>query len=142
VTTVSSVEQHCKTALRIQSKSISSESLDRRIRNAFGFGSNTLTLIWNIMVSEEKLPVDCLCKHLLWALSYVKSYNTYDMYLTLYSVSKNTFCTWVWKVLDALSSLENVVSSVSSVIVLYRSTNHVLVPGYSVLYGTLAGSVI
>ena len=68
----------------------------------FGVSPQVCAVIFNII----SFPDDICLVHLLWALSFLKSYATEAVLIGMTggSVSRNTYRRKVWQVLDCLSS--------------------------------------
>jgi hypothetical protein len=99
-----------KTQLHIHNKSFGNTTLERRIRAAYGFSPYTIQRIWSYLLRYGEIPHGGHPKHMLWMLSFLKSYNTYDVYATWYGCTQLTFRKWVWKFLHAIASITSIVS--------------------------------
>jgi hypothetical protein len=79
----------------------------RQVRATFGVDVETTTIVWNKIVEKnDNLPVFFKVKHLLWFLSYCKSYLQYENYTSQYNCAKTTFRSWVMFVSEKLKELD------------------------------------
>jgi hypothetical protein len=74
----------------------SNEIIIRHVRATFGIDVETTAYLRNLMVStNDDLPNNFKVKHLLWFLSYCKTYLQYENYTSQYNCAKTTFRSWV-----------------------------------------------
>ena len=80
---------------------------DRDFRESFGCGPFVALTAWNLLCSHGLLPPNGTIEHLLWTLSFLKSYGK--------TLAHKAFCggqdaqtirKWVWLFIEALSDLE------------------------------------
>ena len=69
----------------------SQELFDRRLKAVFALTLPTITEVWNRLSDSDLLPNQSKVEHLLWTLSFFKSYDTLDVYCCRYKTSKSTF---------------------------------------------------
>jgi hypothetical protein len=101
----------CMAQLRIADRHYCNETLIRRIRAAFGFDPYILSKVWSYFVTTGNLPIRGEPKHLLWMLSFLKSYCSYDIYASWYGCTQATFRKWVWKFVHAVATITSIVST-------------------------------
>jgi hypothetical protein len=94
--------------MNMQSSKIKcNEMIVRNVRATFGLDVDTTTYLWNLVVASfTDLPDNFKLIHLLWFLSYCKSYLQYESYTTKYNCNKSTFRSWVMYVGKKLNELE------------------------------------
>jgi hypothetical protein len=94
--------------MNMQDRKIScNEMIVRHVRANFGLDVETTTYLWNLLVATfTDLPDNFKLKHLLWFLSYCKSYLQYESYTSKYKCAKSTFRSWVMYVSQKLNDLE------------------------------------
>lgn len=78
----------------------------RRFKGSFGCSPKVAAALWNRLDKKELLPADCLLKHLLWGLLFLKNYNVEDSQAPFLPADEKTYSKWVWIVLDALAELD------------------------------------
>ena len=88
----------------------SRETEDRRFRSTFGCSSTVTAFFFNEYLEHHDewkfQPI-----HLLWALCFMKTYLTYDVLCNWLSVGcHKTLKKWVWRVIDILQAINNLVS--------------------------------
>ena len=84
----------------------STEIFDRRMKSMFGLIATTVTEVWNGLIRSGFLPERTKIDHLLWTLSFFKSYDTLDVYCCRYKVAKTTFWKWVKNITYAVYQLK------------------------------------
>ena len=78
----------------------SRELTEREFKAFFGKNAATVALIWATFVQPAKSkPV-----HLLWALMYMKLYNSWDVMSIMAGASKPTFMKWVWAWVQSMAN--------------------------------------
>ena len=81
-------------------------SLDR-FSAIFGCSPTVAAALWNRLDAKGLLPSDCLVKHLLWGMSFLKLYNVQRVQApVICGADEKTFRKWVWLMLDALSECD------------------------------------
>lgn len=104
--------QEMKHLLRIDlDRRLGVAGIQTRIASVFGFQSKTVTRTWNELVNGNLLPKNSTVRHMLYFLAYMKSYCNYSVYMTMFSISKQTMNTWVWKFAKAIASMYHIVST-------------------------------
>ena len=77
-----------------------------RFAAAFGCSPKVVASLWNRLEKKNLLPDDALCKHLLWALFFLKLYIVEKAAAPLCGAAEKTFSKWIWIILDALAELD------------------------------------
>ena len=88
----------------------STQILDRRFRAFFGISSRTCARVWKLLVANADEDEDknvARPVHLLWALFFMKVYNTRSVNGSIANCDEKTFVKWTWVVLEGLSDLCN-----------------------------------
>jgi hypothetical protein len=83
----------------------SPEMLDRRFRTAFGTSIVVVVKLWNRMENQNLVPPKSQVKHILWMLSFLKTYLPEEEYRRAFRTSEKTFRKWVWLWLEACADL-------------------------------------
>ena len=78
----------------------------RIFSSMFGIQPSVCVLIWNELVTEEHVGSDHKFVYLLWAMNFLKLYNTVYVLACKVGVSTNTYMKWVWKSIESLCKLE------------------------------------
>jgi hypothetical protein len=78
----------------------------RKFVAVVGARPNVVCCLWNMLVQQNLVPEHVYLKHLLWALSLVKLYQTDYFYSIYYGVHPDTFRKWAWLVLFAIEKLK------------------------------------
>ena len=86
--------------------------VERNFRALFGVSTNTCYLIWRKCKFDPALKIKPT--HLLWALYFLKTYDTVAVMATRMRVSKRTLSKWIWIVLGVMRERVHRVVSVSS----------------------------
>ncbi len=73
----------------------------RKFKAHFGVSSRICEILWN----RINRPRHILPKHLLWALLFLKSYNTENIMSTILKHDEKTIRLYVWTVIDLLADL-------------------------------------
>jgi hypothetical protein len=89
----------------------SSVQIQRHFRNNFGVTAATVVTLWTKLNDMCEIPTNARIKHLLWMLSYFKTYGEYEQYCNWYKCAASTFRSWVWYFAKMVSEL-HVVSKV------------------------------
>jgi hypothetical protein len=74
---------------------------NRKFKAHFGVSARICRILWN----RINPPHGILPKHLLWALLFLKSYNTEHMMSTILKHDEKTIRLHVWTVIDLLADL-------------------------------------
>ena len=82
---------------------------NRSYRAKFGCSPLVCTDLWERL--KNKRPRGAQAKHLLWALLFLKTYNTEDNLSELIGTTSKTFRKWTWLMLKAIHKLKNSVVS-------------------------------
>jgi hypothetical protein len=89
-----------------RTRQLSYVRINRIFRTCFGCSILVVTICWNLMVEHGKIPSKGVPKHLFWALSLLKSYDTETFYSVWFNIDPYTFRKWAWAFIGAISSLE------------------------------------
>jgi DDE superfamily endonuclease len=74
-------------------------------KSHFGVTFSTLRMIWWHIAKYynlHKLDYSLLPKHLLWALHFMKSYETWNVLTTYCRADKKTIQLWVWRIIELI----------------------------------------
>lgn len=74
----------------------------RVFKTFYGVSPNVCASIWSMITDK---PQGCEQKHLLWALLFLKRYNTESINAAIVGVSEKTFREWTWQIIDLLAAL-------------------------------------
>lgn len=85
------------------SHGISGLIFDRRFRHLFGVTPHVVSEVWNRM--KHNLPRRSNCKHLLWALLFLKCYGSEHVHCALVGADEKTFRKWSWIFVKKISEL-------------------------------------
>lgn len=98
----------------------SEATMDGRFLALFGVSAVVCALVWMHLCQEELLPDDCTATYLLWALMFLKTNDIEKNICGIAgSVNENTFCKWMWIVLDGIELLEFTVITLCSTLSCY-----------------------
>src|SRR5690242_2868765 len=78
---------------------------DRSFRAHFGMSVAVCRQIWLLLEESDCLPEKCVATFLLWALYFLKTYNTEDVASARFNCTPKTYRKWVWKVLHCIYNL-------------------------------------
>jgi hypothetical protein len=92
--------------LGLTGSQLSRRKVQRVFRTCFGCSILVVTVCWNLLVERGTVPEKGVPKHLFWALSLLKCYETESFYSTWFHVDPGTFRKWAWAFIGAISSLE------------------------------------
>lgn len=85
---------------------------ERRFRAFFGTSPRVCARLWYLLLTcghyESEKPV-----HILWALMFLRLYETEHVNASLAQVDEKTFRKWTWKVISKLSRLNLVCSHIN-----------------------------
>lgn len=102
-------EQLAGGMMRNLATTVSEETRVRRFRAFFGTTPIICSMLWSLCVTsfiaQRVMPV-----HLLWALLFLKQYNTEEVNATITGTDEKTFRKWSWLVISILADLDGVVS--------------------------------
>lgn len=76
----------------------------RRFKSFFGVSPNICGISWQLIKSE--LPSSYQEKHLLWALLFLKCYNTESVNHSICDCDEKTFRNKVWTVIEKLAFMK------------------------------------
>ena len=84
-------------------------SLKRRFAGMFGCLPHICAIMFEYLrqMNEIQWPLSLGIepKHLLWALLFLKRYNTEEINLSIVGCDEKTFRKWTWKVIEGLSKM-------------------------------------
>lgn len=84
-----------------------SETVGHRIFKCFyGVSPNVCSAVWRMF---QNTPPNAEPKHLLWALLFLKRYNTEHINAAIVGTSEKTFREWAWELIDMLAELSVVI---------------------------------
>jgi hypothetical protein len=86
------------------SANISIKTKERRFKEFFGINAEICAKLWTLclpLLPESASPV-----HLLWALYFLKQYNTEGVSASFANCDEKTFRKWCWIMIDILAMLE------------------------------------
>lgn len=87
----------------------------RHFRAHFGIAPSTCALLWKAVSHNHYiLPPKGQPEHLLWALLYLKLYDSDEVLADLVGVDVKTFCKWSWSFVLAIAKLKPQVVSILS----------------------------
>lgn len=98
----------CATSCLALKTNPTDSALTRKSKANFGVSTAMIKFIWNCLVKDELLPNGAQVHHLLWTLAFLKTYETEQVYSSRFRTSEKTFRTWVWKLILAISRLNQV----------------------------------
>lgn len=76
----------------------------RRFRSFFGVSPLVASACWDLL--EGKIPTGAKPVHLLWALCFLKKYDTESGNRGIMHVDEKTYRKWVWILVELLSELD------------------------------------
>lgn len=80
----------------------------RRFQAMFGVSSLVCSVVWSMI--KDKLPDGATPSHLMWALLFLKCYNTEEVNRTILKADEKTMRKWVWIFVDRISRLRVVIN--------------------------------
>jgi len=83
---------------------------DHRFAGAFGMDPNRCATIWNMLETCGMKKKGRHPKHLMWMLMWLRVYATEEILHALSGCHENTVRKWVWIYVEAVASMEHVVS--------------------------------
>ncbi len=84
----------------------------RRYHSWFGTDPRICFIIWTALVDIGWIKRSTIKRHhILWALWFLKTYNTLEVHSTQLNVDEKSFQKWVWIVLEGVSKLDKVIAS-------------------------------
>lgn len=84
----------------------------RSFKARFGCSPDVCSVLWEMMSIRRTKPRNMTPKHLLWALLFMKTYNSETMLSGLLDVERKTFRKWIWLVIRQIQRLKRKVVSV------------------------------
>ena len=103
-----------------------SKSLD--FREQFGCALIVVHMVWSLLESRKLIQKEGRIHHLLWALSFMKTYDKENTMCNLiYIRDSKTFRKWAWLFIDSIAELESSVVSIFFLII-WRSNIHFILP--------------
>lgn len=91
------------------STNVSMDTKEKRFKAVFGVKHDICVRLWTLCL--PLLPEGVRPVHLLWALYFLKQYNTECVNAAFANCDEKTFRTWCWVVIDVLAGLELVSSN-------------------------------
>lgn len=79
----------------------------RRFVSLFGVSHNICSIIWRYI--EPNLPNGSTPSHLLWALLFLKNYNTEEANRAIIKSDEKTIRKWIWVMIDAICRMRVVI---------------------------------
>lgn len=95
---------------RHKNRNIASSTLDKRFHSYFGVDIDLCVTLWNWI--DDDLPKSAFYYHLLWALLFLKTYDSFAVLAGAVGCDEKTFQKWIWIVIEALSDCECEIVSV------------------------------
>lgn len=80
--------------------------MNRKMKATYGVSINMIVIIWNRLIADNLMPRGASLKHLFWALSFLKTYETEHFYSVAFRTLEKTFRGWMWKIVLSLARLE------------------------------------
>jgi hypothetical protein len=87
------------------------KKLQNKFVGSFGVSCDVVSHIWEYLVAYEKLDKNKRPKHLLWALFFMKTYETEAVLTQIFGATEKTIRTHVWETITAISNLYDIVVS-------------------------------
>lgn len=81
----------------------------RRIKAIYGVSPSIMKIIWNNLYNSSSLPHNSNPEYLLYALRFLKTYDTEDVSSSAEKCHEQTFRNWSWVFVELLSDM-NLVS--------------------------------
>jgi hypothetical protein len=78
----------------------------RRFKALFGVSASRCAHIWRRLQIDEVLPSKATPKHLLWALYFLKVYDSENNMAGRCGCDEKTLRKWIWKMIDALCRMD------------------------------------
>lgn len=98
--------------------------IDRRRTAIVGPSFGVCAQVWNLIVPEESISRLAEPKHLLYALNFLRSYDTYEVHGAVWKCDPITFKTWAWAFVGEIFGLQHhVVSLFVGRVTFIRCTN-------------------
>ena len=94
----------------------SGESYDKDFRSLFGVGLQVCCQTYRLCEQSNNLPDRCEPKFFLWALMFLKLYDTESVLARMAKTTRKTYRKWVWPVLECIARLYPQVVSYSFVV--------------------------
>ena len=78
-----------------------------RFKAQFGVSCKVCSIVWDLIRPFKKNMLrNVSAIHLLWALSFLKTYDSFHVLSAHAGVSEKTFSEWVWRIVPALAALK------------------------------------
>lgn len=77
----------------------------RKFRAHFGVSWEVTQVLWRVIVSKGSPYFSFKYDHLLWALHFLKVYDSVDVSAQHWNVDPKTYHTWIWRILATLEEL-------------------------------------
>ena len=71
----------------------------RSFKARFGCSPDVCSVLWEMMSNRRSKPRNMIPKHLLWALLFLKTYNSETVLSGVLGIERKTFRKWVWTVI-------------------------------------------
>jgi hypothetical protein len=84
---------------------------NRRYRGLFGTSPTICSIIWRILTERNAHPIGGRPVHLLYALLFLKTYATAEIFRSITDKDEKTFRKWAWDYIDTLAWRLDVVRS-------------------------------
>lgn len=93
------------------SQVLAESTIVRKCISMWGATPDLVLSLWEELDYCRKVPKKGRIVHLLWTLNFLKTYNTWSVLSGTYGVTENTYTHWVWAFLEAIASLQHLVSA-------------------------------
>lgn len=90
------------------------DGADRDFRALFGVSLDTCISAWDLCVASGRLPLGTQEYHFLWALMFLKLYDTESILARLAGATRKTYRKWVMPIVRCLSRCRHGLVSLSS----------------------------
>lgn len=81
-------------------------------RSSYGVSHDVCSHVWEYMHQHRTKPEQAMPKHLLWALLFLKTYETEVFLCALVGTTTKSFRKWIWLIVEAINQLYGHVVSV------------------------------
>jgi hypothetical protein len=107
-TTPSRVEKTMLELMMLDKRNITfTDKITRHCRNAFGFESHIVCIVWNLIISQGSIDLNVYSVlHLLWMLAYFKGYLDEEENISKFKCSGNIFGDKVWYSAERVANLQ------------------------------------
>jgi hypothetical protein len=100
--------------LKININKWSVDTVNKHFVASFGLDDLVVARTWNELSCTNLLPSGGKVKHLLWMLSYFKTFSSFTKLSREFKVAICTMRTWVWVFAEAVARMSHIVSTVRS----------------------------